>query len=171
MPEHNLQSNQDNTLELKKAYEDIKSAEELAEKTGVQYSNGYEDEHQPYAHPDTVKYGVRQGPVTVDRFQVDGIATNDAFIASEGSAGHIKLASSHEKTGTYQTDQMFNEGSTDGNVYIQRDDGKGDIYEGRITASNGEKATAIIASRAAKKVKRAIVDRAISMAEELKQEK
>ena len=171
------------------AAENIADVTHLAHRTGVQGGLDLEGSVNKYhesaeAKADIKQYGVRVGPSndkalveSRGHYDVPVTETEDALIGNaewtRGDGKPIAVAQTKEKTGKYTTPGIYPQYpnfSAGEKLKVERPDGSGGTYVGKITGSNGEKATAIVANRAAKRVKKAIVDRAISVADELKQE-
>ena len=157
--------------QIAEAYRSIDDIEQLAIKTGV----GEEAPGQ-----DGVAYAsvTTEGSHYINR----GLVTDDAAIAVEDdqiSQNHKdwkrtdprgpRYAKTHETTGTYDT-SLQTDGKLYGNTVVKRADGKGGVYRATLTGENAEKAAVIIANRATRRVRKAIVDRTIKLADELKQE-
>ncbi len=187
-------SEQINNNQITEAYNSIDEVEQLALRTGVQnHENSATRDHMlqdvdvaaVIREEDAGKDGVAySGTVHPDSYYISpNLITKDAAIGAEapihGSGKNWKdgnetvegprFAKTHEATGTYTT-VLGSEGKTDGRTQVHRADGKGGMYEATLQGANAEKAAAIIGSRAAKRVRRAIVDRTVKMADELKQE-
>jgi hypothetical protein len=157
--------------QIAEAYHSIDDIEQLAIKTGV----GEEAPGQ-----DGVAYAsvTNEGSHYINR----GLVTDDAAIAVEDdliSQNHKdwkrtdptgpRYAKTYETTGTYDT-SLQRDGKLYGDTVVKRADGKGSVYQATLKGENGEKAAVIIANRAARRVREAIVDRTVKLADELKQE-
>jgi hypothetical protein len=180
-------SEEDRKLRLKEAHEGITDVEKLAVKTGVPFLRGSLND-KPVEHmvpsearEDAEKHriarsqGITGSTAEVQGYYaIDGIETDDAMVSTGGHQGYwdgLAHASSKEKTGTYNTSVFAEDGSAVQDVAVERDDGKGGIYHGKIRGKNADIATAIVAERATKKVKDKIVDRAVNVADELKRDR
>jgi hypothetical protein len=180
-------SDEDRALRLKQVHEDIADVEKLSRKTGVPYLPGslngeFAREYGPSesrADADTHRVAISENikgtsAEMVGYHTVQGIETDDAMVSTGGHNGYadgFSHAASKERTGTYSTSNIAYDGSATQDVAVERDDGEGGTYKGRIRGKKADIATAIVAERAVKKVNDKIVDRAIAVADELKRDR
>lgn len=99
------------------------------------------------------------------------LATSTASVSGPRSnTTELYYAKTQEETGSYSTPGFYNDTNPDSAVHVSREDGKGGTYTGRIGGKHLDRATAIVGRRAAKKVREAVKNRAISIGEELLEE-
>ncbi len=166
----------DPSVELKQAEQEVGEVLSLAQRTGMVHQTKAEADRYGvrasvanYAHYDDVD----ESTVSYRSSRRPSIEVEDAAIARVTGDDEFSQAKTKERTGNYSTGSFVDGDVADG-VVVTRPDGSGGTYRGRIGGygkSNTEKATAIIAQRAAKRVGRAVIDRAISIGEELKEKR
>jgi len=167
--------------QITQAFHAINETEQLALKTGVQdhrnneaWGAGLTGEN---AGNDGVAYAEAIYPFDSRRHEVvEGLVTDDAAIAADTRLAKnwkrthqsFRYAKTHEITGTYTA--YPTEDGEPAPTLVRRPDGNGGVYKATLQGENAERATAIIGNRAAKRVRRAVVDRVVKIADELKHE-
>ncbi|CAN5618504.1 hypothetical protein BH23PAT2_BH23PAT2_09360 [soil metagenome] len=154
------------------AFQDLVDTEQLAKKTGV----AYDYRHGVYG--DDAKIGLEELDETVvsgDREHVGKLGDYGPHIITGNAEfsthdGIIKRVLTQEPTGTYEAAVSIT--GRNGDVVVQRPDGNGAEYTQLFDANspNAQKASAIIASRAAREVRKTIINRTVEIADELKKE-
>lgn len=168
----------DSSTELKQVEQDVNDTMDLALRTGISYDTQAQAE-QHGIRQKSVHYMEYDDEIGKHRPDVrDAVATDTAAISHRYDIDDSRQAIIHEETGIYSS-PPFRDGEVENGVSIMRPDGKGGIYRGHIggamsgdsAEARAKRATAIIAKRADRQISEAVIDRAITMGEELKEKR